>query len=172
VLAGRTFTESRLRELLRQAGFPEPPTGPAEADQDDAPFEIDFSRIRPIIFEARDQTVRLGVRGTRFGQGGRELKRPMEITAVYVPAADDAGRLVLARQGEVNVDFPGQARLTLAQAGLRGTIKKKFADVFPDVLLQKPVVVPETARIDTLRGRVFRPSMIAAQDGWLSIGIR
>ena len=133
VLAGRTLSEAKMNELIAQAGgaIPAKVTN-SDGEEDEPPFEIDFSRARPVIFEARDQRVRIGVRGNRFAQGRRELKRPMEITAVYAPATTLDGHMVLVREGEVDVDFPGaRRRLTISEAGLKGTIKKKFADVFP-----------------------------------------
>ena len=80
--------------------------------------------------------------------------------------------MVLVREGEVDVDFPGGRRLTVAQAGLRGTIKKKFADVFPAILLDEPLKVPDTVEVDAIRDRVYHPCLIAAENGWLSLAVR
>lgn len=186
VLAGRTLREDQLNELLEQAGRPTPPRNGAEqdraeqdraeqddAEQDDAepPFEIDFHRFRPIIFEARNQMLRVGVRGTRFAQGGREIRQPMEITATYQPAETDDGVVALLRQGDVNVNFPGR-RLSVSQAGLRPAIKKQFSSVFPEVLLDQPLLVPSDTQIQSMRGREFRPLLIDVDDGWLTIAVR
>ena len=173
ILAGRTLNETKLNDLMSQAGRELPAATDADAaEEDEPPFEIDFARIRPVVFEAREGRIRIGIRGTRFAQGRRELKRPMEITAVYVPARTLEGRSVLVREGDVDVDFPGGRRLTVAQAGLKGTIKKKFADVFPGMLLDQPLQVPDTVEVDALRGRVYHPCLIAADDGWLSLAVR
>tara|TARA_R110002049_G_scaffold4601_5_gene32556 strand:+ start:768764 stop:770659 length:1896 start_codon:yes stop_codon:yes gene_type:complete len=173
ILAGRTLNEAKMNELIEQAGGTIPAKSEvSEDEEEEPPFEIDFSRARPVIFEARQQRVRIGIRGTRFAQGRRELKRPMEITAVYAPATMADGRMVLVREGEVDVDFPGGRRLTVAQAGLKGTIKKKFADVFPPMLLDQPITVPDTVQVDALRGRVYHPNWIAANDGWLSLAVQ
>lgn len=169
VLAGRTVREGELNRLLEESGRSLEPE--AEDEEDEAPFEIDFARLRPIIFEAREQSLRLGVRGTRFAQGNRELKQPMEITAVYVPEETD-GVVRLVRQGEVDVDFPGRKRLTVSQAGLRRTIQKKFSKVFPAEVLDRPLEVPADAKLESMRGRVFHPRLVAAADGWLTIGVR
>ncbi len=174
VLAGRTVRESELEDLLRQSGRPVGSMAESDGDddeEDEAPFEIDFARLRPIIFEARQNSLRIGVRGTRFLQGGRELKQPMEITAVYVPVEGD-GVVTLVRQGEVGVKFPGDGRLTMSQAGLRRTIQKKFSAVFPETLLDRPWEVPDDLEIPSLRGRVFRPRTVAAGDGWVTITVR
>lgn len=141
-------------------------------DEQEPPFEIDFARIRPIIFEARDQTLRVGVRGTRFASAGRELKRSLEISALYRPALTDDGKSILIRQDDVDVSFSGSTgRLSVSQAGLKVTIQKKFADVFPEVLLDRTVTIPATAELESIRGRTYRTTSIEAADGWLSVGV-
>ena len=171
VLAGRTLKENQLNELLKEAGRPVPAKTDDEGEPE-PPFEIDFTRLRPIIFEARDQTLRLGVRGTRFAQGNRELKQAMEITAVYQPAKTNEGVALLLRQGDVDVDFPGRKRLSVSQAGLKRTIQKKFSDVFPEVVLDRPLEVPADVELEAIKGRVFHPRLVDARDGWLTITVR
>ncbi len=171
ILSGRTLKERQLNEMLEKAGRPLPE--PEQSGEErEPPFEIDFARLRPIVFEARNQTIRVGVRGTRFAQGTRELKRAMEITAIYEPAKTADGVVILLRKGDVNVDFPGDRRLSVSQAGLRRTIQKKFSDVFPEVLLDRPLEIPTDAKIEAIRGRIFHPRMVDAKDGWLTITVR
>lgn len=79
ILAGRTVNEKQLAELMKATGRELPVAGDDSDDEDQSPFEITFPRLRPVIFEARDQSIRVGVRGTRFAQGSREIKRDMEI---------------------------------------------------------------------------------------------
>ena len=172
VLAGRTLKESQLNEMLEKIGREAPPPATNDEGDPEPPFEIDFARLRPIIFEARDQTLRIGVRGTRFAQGTRELKQAMEITAIYEPELSADGVAVLRRKGEVGVSFAGRKRLSVSQAGIKRTIQKKFSDVFPEVVLDRPLEVPADATIATLRGRVFHPCYVDANDGWLTVGIR
>ncbi|TWU58767.1 hypothetical protein Poly51_15470 [Rubripirellula tenax] len=187
LLAGRTLREGDFEEIIADAGLPVQASKTADTgrsvlesstdddsgeEDDETPFEIDFARLRPIIFEARDQTIRVGVRGTRFATGTRELKQAMEITAVYEPARTQDGRMLLLRKDTVDVSFPGPSkRLTMSQAGLKRTIQKKFAEVFPEVLLDQSFTVPMTSKLESLRGRVFRPESVDAQNGWLSVGV-
>ncbi len=171
VLAGRTLSEKRLNELLENIGRSVAPDR-GQDEEPELPFEIDFARLRPVIFEARGKTLRLGVRGTRFAQGKRELNQAMEITAVYEPAKDDKGVVVLLRKGDVDVSFPGRNRLTVAQAGLKRTIQKKFTNLFPDTILDRPLEVPMDAKLEVIRGRVFRPHLVDADEGWLTIAVR
>jgi hypothetical protein len=172
VLAGRTMTEAKLNELLESVDRL-PATDPTVADgEPEPPFEIDFARLQPIVFDARDQSVRIGVRGTRFAQGRRELKRAMEITATYHRSQSDDGKIILVREAEIDVNFPGGRRLTVAQAGLRPTIKTKFDKVFPKTLLDRKLEVPSTSTIEPLRGRVFQPVLVDATDGWMTVALR
>ncbi len=183
-LAGRTLREGDFEQLISQTGIPvnQSESGNSivsrsvdnsgDDEAEDEPFEIEFARLRPIIFEARDQTLRVGVRGLRFAQGKRELKQAMEITALYRPATADDGRALLLREGDVDVSFPGPGkRLSVTQAGLKRTIQKKFADVFPAILLDRSFTVPADAKLESLRGRTFRPEFVDSQSGWLTIGV-
>ncbi len=173
ILAGRTVNEKQLNDLLEATGRELPTDDPNGDDADEnRPFEISFARLRPIIFEARNQRVRVGVRGTRFAQGSRELDRAMEITATYEPGTLADGSVILLRVGDVGVDFPGRKRLSVSQAGLKATIQKKFSRIFPETLLDRPLEVPQTAELEAIRGRVFRPRVVDAKNGWLTIAVK
>ncbi|MCO8125037.1 hypothetical protein NHH03_25090 [Stieleria sp. TO1_6] len=174
LFAGREMTEAELKSLAESAGL-ERRDPPADADPSDQeskePFEIEFDRSRPIIFEARDGQLRIGIRGIRFTQGSRELRRPLEIAAAYQPTKTASGKIVLERIGEAEVNFPGTKRLSIAQTGLRSSIKQNLADAFPAVLMDQPWTVPATVKSDGLRGRTFQPTYFDAQDGWLTLGV-
>jgi hypothetical protein len=172
ILAGRTVNEQQLAELIEATGR-ELPIGDSDSeDGEQPPFEITFSRLRPVIFEARDQLIRVGVRGTRFAQGSREIRRAMEISTVYKPQTLANGSVILKRVDEVGVDFPGDKRLSVSQAGLKSTIQKKFSRVFPETLLDQPLKVPDTVELEAIRGKVFQPRMVDAMDGWLTITVQ
>ncbi|WP_345684045.1 hypothetical protein [Novipirellula caenicola] len=168
-LAGRTVNEATINELLAEAGRP---VEKQEGENTEPPFEIDFARLQPIVFEARDGAIRFGIRGTRFAQGERELKVPMEITATYRPAMTPEGHAILIRDADVNVDFPGRKRLSVSQAGLKRTIQNRFDEVFPESLLQREIEVPQTVEIDAIRGQRYRVHHIDSRDGWLTIAVR
>jgi hypothetical protein len=170
ILAGRTMTAQQLDRLMADVG--RPPAKETDASDEEASFEIDFARLRPLIFEARDQSVRIGLRGTRFKQGERELARPIEITATYLPVKTAEGATFLQRQGEVGVDFPGGRRLTIAQVALRQSIQKAFDDRFPLTLLDQSIVLPTTLPIAALQGQTLRTTTVDAREGWLSVLVR
>lgn len=170
ILAGRTMTRSELQDLVSKAGRDENELS-VDDDQEKPNFEIDFSPTRPIIFEARDGKIRVGIRGTRFAEGARELKAKLEIVAVYQPVKTESGDILLDRVGETQINFPGTKRLSVAQAGIRGSIKKGVADAFPKVLMDQPWTVPATVKAPALQGRTYRPRYFDAQDGWLTLGV-
>ena len=167
IVAGRTVTSAEIDRLIGDIGLPV--TG-RTTDQDR--FEIDFSNVRPIICELREQTVRIGIRGNRFSQGDRELRRAVEITATYLPERRSDGAVVLVRRGDVAVDFPGTRRLSVQQVAIRTSIQKLFADRFPAKLLDRPIVMLDTVQIASLRGKSYSPTLIDSRDGWISIAIR
>ncbi len=169
MLAGRTLNERRLSELLEKVGQNKPANDEEESEQ---PFEISFSRSRPVIFEARDQSLRVGLRGTRFVPADRApLAKAMEITAMYEPVATDDGKVVLRRVGDVGVDFPRE-RLTLGEVGMKPIIQREFSKIFPEQILDQPIRIRDDAKIQTLRGREFRPSLVEIADGWLTIAFQ
>lgn len=168
ILAGRTLDKDTLNELLENAGAP----APENEDEEESSFEISFSRSRPVIFEARDGKLKVGIRGTRFAQGDRTpLNKAMEITASYEVVTSESGSKALQRVGDVEVSFPRE-RLSIRDAGLKPIIQKEFSKIFPAVILEKSIQIAEDAEIETLRGSEFSCSEIKANLGWLSIAFQ
>ncbi|MAI71129.1 MAG: hypothetical protein CMM01_09480 [Rhodopirellula sp.] len=177
VLAGRALNEKKLDELLGKIGRGVEDTAAKVEDDkegeltDEEPFEIVFSQLRPIVFEARDQVVRVGVRGRRFTKGKRVLQKALEVTADYKPTTLENGIVVLKRDGKVKVDFGGR-KLSISEAGMKPVIEKSFGKVFPDTILERAIKVAEDAKMESLRGLGFSPRLVQADDGWLTIAIR
>ena len=188
ILAGRTVTEADLQQLM--PGLASQPSnstntgetsvsldaeddgGDKEASEEEAPFELEFARLRPIIFEARDQTLKLGIRGNRFTQGERTLRQALEITTNYRPAQLADGTAILIREGEVEVEFPGRKKkLSVSQTGLKASMQKKFSDVFPETLMHRALTVPSSVKMEALAGRSFRAQTIEADNGWVTITV-
>lgn len=176
LLAGETFTPEKLRDLTSSFGIPSDKDASAETDAtDDEPaesFEVDFSGFRPVYFEARDQTLRIGLRGDRFAQGDRELDRRLEVSAVYRPAITEDGRMILIRDEDIDLKFPGGRRLTLSQTAIKANIEEGFDKLFPMTLLHREWTLPSTLQLPTLAGRSAKVIGIDAQDGWLTLVVR
>ncbi|MEM9645245.1 MAG: hypothetical protein AAF989_09640 [Planctomycetota bacterium] len=190
LLSGRTFDRDELNRLLAQAGVTMPPAestkdsgesgdddlalGDEEVGSDPAEedFTLRFARFRPVVFECRQQTLRLGIRGAEFTQGKRKLRRAMEISATYVPVQTTDGQHFLLREEEIEISFSGRKRLSLSESAIKSAIKERFSRVFPETLLTKSYTVPQTISLPAFRGRVYRAGSIDSQDGWLTIGAR
>ncbi|WP_339886635.1 hypothetical protein [Rhodopirellula europaea] len=176
LLAGETFTPEKLRDLTSSFGIPSDKDASAETDvTDDEPaesFEVDFSGFRPVYFEARDQTLRIGLRGDRFAQGDRELDRRLEVSAVYRPAITEDGRMILIRDEDIDLKFPGGRRLTLSQTAIKANIEEGFDKLFPMTLLHREWTLPSTLQLPALAGRSAKVIGIDAQDGWLTLVVR
>ncbi len=173
ILAGRRFDQAELDRLFQDAGIEMPERSGADPPSDEDDFEIRFTRFRPIVFESRDQRVRIGLRGSEFSQDGRQLRRTnLEIAADYAPVRTTDGAMWLSRQGDVEVSFPGKTRLSLRESAIRSSLNDRFDDIFPLTLLTKQFTVPQTVRLPAFRGRVYRATVIDARDGWLTIGVR
>ncbi|WP_145122402.1 hypothetical protein [Rosistilla oblonga] len=166
ILAGRTMTGSQLRQLGKSL-LPELQFAADQSDEAEEPI-ITFSRTRPIIFEARQGKVWIGLRGTRFQQGDQSLKMPLRVRAEYLPTFVQGHGFVLQRQGEVEIDFPGTQRLSIGQIATRKKMERVFDRSLPMQLLDKPIRVP----VKQLPESGIRVQEISAQQGWLSLGMR
>ena len=164
IFAGRTMTRGELAGLAEQMGS----TGGGE-EQDG--FEIDFDLVRPIIFEARDGKLRVGVRLTRIKQKGKsERKDLFEVSAVYQPVVTTGGRFFLERVGETKIDFP-RSKSGIGKAGMRGAVRDSIAEAFPKVLLDQPIVIPGDVKLPALANQALSIRQIQAENGWLTVGV-
>lgn len=194
LLAERTLRDSEL-ESFAKGLFPQLATAPPSLAKTAAvnttdpaseePLSITFSALRPIIFEAREGRIRVGLRGSRFVQGERVLDKALEITAAYKTETLPSGTMQLVREGKVEVNFPGgERRLSIPEVALRSNIEKRFATVFPEKLFEQPVDIPPLGTGNnasnghntnsgesvpaTLR---LRPKSIEAADGWFTVAL-
>ena len=165
LLAGRTMTGKQMGDLLKSLKLPtSKEKAVVDSKEADKPFEIDFASFRPIIFEAREGKLKVGIRGTRFESDGRELSRPLEVVADYVPKTVN-GRIILVRDGKTQVNFPGRSKLRISEIAIRRNIERQLADNFPEKLLDMPIELPESMKgIGPLAIR-----WIDANNGWLSL---
>ena len=174
VLAGRSMTKAKIDELLSAAGR-DTAEGDDEAETSD--FVVDFDSVRPLIFEARDDLLTIGIRAKRFAQDDKEVKADkrfplLTVSASYKPATTDSGRQILVREGDVHVDFGQKGKLPIDKTAAKGRMVAAFSKVFPTTLLDQPIVVPADAKMEALRGTEFTPAEIDANDGWLTIAVR
>ncbi|MFG0256072.1 MAG: hypothetical protein ACF787_13415 [Rhodopirellula sp. JB053] len=142
---------------------------PAPSEED---FEVDLHSFRPVFVEADNQTLRIGLRGTRFAQGDREIKRTLEVAATYRPVIGEDSTMWLIRDDEVDLSFPGTRRLTISQTAIKTNMEKSFNDLFPNELLHRSFPLPETIKLPALAGRELKVHAIDLTNGWISIAVR
>lgn len=138
----------------------EPETGEPLAD-----VEVEFAEQRPLIFEARDGRVRVGIRGTRFRQGDTELQRALEITAAYRPVSFEE-KTYLLREGPVEVDFGGRRRLGLSEVAIKTNLERAFEAAFPIALLNRSIRLPFGSATE------LSACGVECRDGWFSVSYR
>ncbi len=191
LLAGQTFTPDRILQLAQTLDIELPnreslaeSTGSDvhqdtdsdemidEQEQEQEDYEVDLANFRPVFVEADNQELRVGLRGTRFAQGGRELERTLEVSAIYRPVRGEDGSLWLSREDDVRLSFPGSRRLTISQTAIKTNMQQSFNKLFPKELLHRDFSFPADAKIAALAGRVVRISAIDLTDGWISIAVR
>ncbi|MEM6978188.1 MAG: hypothetical protein AAF539_00890 [Planctomycetota bacterium] len=178
-LSGLTFTPDDLDQLTSL--FDDSDSGDSESgigtrdvpatEGDDEGFEVDFEKVRPIYFEARNGTLRLGVRGSRFSQGKRELDRSLEVAATYRPVVMDDQTMMLVRDAEIDLSFPGTKRLTLTQTAIKANIIDGFSELFPETLLGRSASVPSTLALKMIAGKTYRVVGLDMSGGWFSVGV-
>ena len=166
IFAGRTMTRDEIVALAPEAGGEKN----AESDEAEQDFEIDFDMTRPILFEARDGELRVGLRVTRFKQGKTERKDLFEVSATYRPVLTTDGRVLLDRVGQTKIDFP-RSRSGIGKAGMRGAVKKSIAEAFPKTLLEQPLAIPADTKLPALANQTYSVRQFQAQDGWLTISL-
>ncbi|XZE51887.1 hypothetical protein SH139x_003553 [Planctomycetaceae bacterium SH139] len=140
-----------------------------------APINITFHPTRPFVFELRDGSIRLGIFGLKFAQGGDET-RAMEISAVYTPQRTQDGDFKLVRNEEVDIAFGPRGGGGVVASILRTNIRLRFEEIFPAEIPLEPFplpVSPEMAASNpTAPPRTLVPTAIEAEDGWLVMHFR
>lgn len=161
VIAGRTLTTRQVGLIIKSI-MPE-----AEVKANGEEFAaIEMSRTRPIVFEARNDSLRMGFRAVRFITGAQDRKKSLEVVAEYTPVRDASGAAFFQREGEIQVATTGTRDVEYRV--LKEKIQVEFERIFPERLLDEPIKLP----IDELSGRQIRPREIAIADGWLTLGMR
>ncbi|MEM9368649.1 MAG: hypothetical protein AAGD07_21875 [Planctomycetota bacterium] len=171
LLAGETISPESVRQIADQLGLNRLFAPESGESVDLGEFEVDFASTRPAFFEARDQTLRLGFKATRFSSDGRELKVAMQIVAVYRPVRRDGG-LRLVRDPDLEITFPRTRRLSTLQAAQKANMVQVMSEVFPSELLKRGLEVPADASTRLIAGRTFQVDGIDLQHGWATITLR
>ena len=118
-----------------------------ESDADQPPWEVTFSRYRPISLAVADGRVKVTVRGDKFVSGDRDYPG-MDIWATYAIGKAPHG-YVLLREGDVQIYPPGfepggEEKLSIRETSIRRILQKRFDKVFKDQI-EIPDLQPSAA---------------------------
>jgi hypothetical protein len=184
---GRTVAEEEFRNEITEILGSTPER--LKRTNENPPWTISFAAESPVRVRFGNNSVIVTASGTSFKSGrSKPQDLPMNITAFYNVTKDDHGPKY-ARQGSLQVlppdvvakfDKDGDlwlnpdeeqallagAKLTAAQASLRGELESDFANLFDVEIRPEP---------QTLSGRwkslgELKPDYLAASVGWLTIG--
>lgn len=163
VLGGVTLTDERLVEIIKEL------TGKVPEElvitEDDEPWSITFASELPIEARFNARTAKIAIRGKRFTRGDQEIRRPVEISAVYtVEKLPDRARLV--RQGDVQIDFAGRESLSASDIAMKTFMKKKFDGLFKPEIVSEGLALPKRwASIGKLK-----LEQLSCDKNWLALG--
>jgi len=169
-LGGRIFRQADAEKLARESGREMPAS--LESDKEQPPWEITFSRYRPITVTAEDGRVKLTVRGDKFVAGERDFPG-MDIWATYAIGRAAHGYMLL-REGDVQIYPPGfkpggDEKLSVKETSLRRILQKRFDKVFttaidiPDLPLEGELSASGPLPLDQFTAR---------RDGWIAASWR
>jgi hypothetical protein len=143
----------------------------AESDeQSDEKIGITFDAQRPLIFEARDGVLTVGIVGTQFRRDENELNRRMRISATFKPVRQEDGSVRLDRVGDLLVTFPNSSDrgLSIAERTIVTAIRRRLTRVFPEQLMEVPFdMAGPIANMGD--GKPLRAVAISPRDGWLTV---
>jgi hypothetical protein len=168
-IGGLELTDEKLAQMMLEATGSVPEE--LQITEEKEPWSITFAENFPISAAFDGQQVRLAVRANRFTRGrnedgtvDQETKGLVEISATYAIEKTDTGAK-LTRQGDLNVDFVGEEKLSVAQVGTKTFLRRKFGSLF------KPEIVGEGLK---LKGRwekagTLRLADVKADKGWIAL---
>jgi len=163
VLGGVTLTDERLVEIIKETTGKVPPE--LVITEEDDPWSITFDSEAPIDVRFHDKTVKIMIRGKRFTRSDQEIRKAVEIAAVYsLEKLADRARLV--RQGDVQIEFAGRSKLSTSDIAMKTFMKKKFEGLFKPEIVSEGLALPE--RWKSL-GKL-KLDQLTCDKGWLALG--
>ncbi len=167
LLSGVTLHDEDVRKQIVEMRGSLPESLKDQEDQE--PWSITFEKFRPVSLSLRDGGLEIVIRGQRYTTGENEAKKygAMYVTAKYKTAAADKGyRLV--RQGDLDINPPGQGRQSTATVALKAILRKKFAKLFPETIESEGLELPGKWK----KAGKLRAAFVQIEGGWAAVGYR
>ena len=167
ILAGRILRNTEMESFAAQ--FADVlGSKPVVKPQDDQPWALTFENYHPVEVQLDDSLVTFRIRTTKLDRGDQVVDQDASIEASYRVTLID-GAIQLDRQGEVKIDFTGKQQRGVRAASLRNLLKKQFADVFKEQLLDTPLRVTDRLPSE-LQG--LQLTSVQVDDGWIQAHLR
>jgi hypothetical protein len=167
---GAIVRQADVERLARESGRDMPQS--LGTDKDQPPWEVTFSRYRPITVSVADGRVKVMVRGDKFMSGDRDYPG-MDIWATYAIGKAPHGWLLL-REGDVQIYPPGfepggEAKLSIKETSIRRILQKRFEQVF-----KSEIEIPDLPLEGELAamGPLPLADLVARRDGWIAASWR
>lgn len=139
-LGGVTLTDESLAEMIKELTGKVPEELAVTQDRD--PWSITFASELPIQARFADQTVKILIRGKRFGRGDQEVRKLLEISATYaIERLPDRAKLV--RQGDVQVEFVGRQKVGASDTAMKSFVRTKFDSLFKPEIVSEGLALPK-----------------------------
>jgi hypothetical protein len=171
-IGGLEMTDEKLAQMLKDATGEVPEE--LQITEDKEPWSITFAENFPISAGFDANQVRMAVRANRFTRGrnedgsvDQETKGLVEISATYTIEKTDAGAK-LTRQGDVNVDFVGEERLSATQVATKTFLRRKFGSLFKEEIVGEGIKLK--GRFE--RAGTLRLADVKADKGWIAAAWR
>ncbi len=163
-MGGFLMTDERARDLVKELTGDVPEE--LEIRQDEDPWSITFDRTQPLSVRFNGNQVVIAIRGRRFTRGDQVVSSVMQIAASYTIEASE-GRVMMVRQGDIDVTYPGVTRqLSLAELANKTFMTRKFEGLFKQEILGEGLDLPERWRnLEDLQ-----LEFTSTDRGWLSMG--
>lgn len=140
------------------------------AEQNRPSLRIRFDDQKPIIFEARDGLLRIGLNVLGISRDGEQLRKPTGIWASFKPVRNPDGSVSLRRVDDVQVivKTAEKGRFNYQENAIITRLRGRFRDIFPELLLSGPLGTNSEA-IRKISPDPLNIKAIKPRDGWLTI---
>jgi hypothetical protein len=162
MLGDVTLTDVRVAEMVKDLTGSVPDELAITQEKD--PWSITFVPELPVEVRMDDQSFKIVIRGKRFTRSDQEIRRLIEISASYKVEKTPEGAK-LTRQGDLDVNFVGLSRLSVAQVTMKTFIRKKFESLLKAEIVSDGLALPGRWK-DVGK---FRLDQLYCDDGWLAL---
>lgn len=163
MLGGVTLTDERMALMAERLTGEVPEELQITPETD--PWSITFAAERPVEARFDDNQVEFFVRARQFTRSDQTLRENVAISATYkVEKTPEGSRLT--RQGDVNVVFGEDRRLSVGDVAMKTFVRKKFENLFKPEFVSEGVALPGRWE----QAGKMRLDQLLCDNGWIALG--